>query len=147
MVIHSIDGHAGCFQFGGYLYMKLLSTSLHMLSSLLLDKYLSHRVGINLTLKTLPNRIYHFTLLLAVSEQSDCPTLFLFNSFFLGLLLQHVEVSQARGLIRAAAAGLHHSHSNTRSELRLRPTPQLMATPGLQPTDRGWGLNLHPQGY
>ena len=37
--------------------------------------------------------------------------------------------SQARGLIRAIAAGLHHSHSNTRSELCLRPTPELMATP------------------
>ena len=30
--------------------------------------------------------------------------------------------SQARGLIRAVAAGLCHSHSNTRSKLRLRPT-------------------------
>ena len=36
--------------------------------------------------------------------------------------------SQARGLIGAVAAGLHHSHSNLGSELRLRPTPQLMAT-------------------
>ena len=32
---------------------------------------------------------------------------------------------QARGLIRATAAGLRHSHSNTRSKLRLQPTPQL----------------------
>ena len=37
--------------------------------------------------------------------------------------------SQARGRIGAAAAGLHHSHSNTRSQPRLRPTPQFMATP------------------
>ena len=37
--------------------------------------------------------------------------------------------SQAQGLIRALAAGLHHSHSNKGSELRLQPTPQLMATP------------------
>ena len=37
--------------------------------------------------------------------------------------------SQARSLIGAAAAGLHHSHSHARSELRLQPTPQLMATP------------------
>ena len=36
--------------------------------------------------------------------------------------------SQARGLIGTAAAGLHHSHSNTGSKLRLRPTPQLRAT-------------------
>ena len=36
-------------------------------------------------------------------------------------------VSQARGLIRAVAAGLCQSHSNARSEPRLRPTPQLTA--------------------
>ena len=34
--------------------------------------------------------------------------------------------SQGRGLIRATAAALCHSH--TRSELCLQPTPQLMAT-------------------
>ena len=37
--------------------------------------------------------------------------------------------SQARGLIEATAAGLHQSHSNTRSKLRLQPTVQLTATP------------------
>ena len=36
--------------------------------------------------------------------------------------------SQARGWIRAAAAGVHHSHSNNRSEPSLEPTPQLKAT-------------------
>ena len=36
--------------------------------------------------------------------------------------------SQASGLIRAVAAGLHHSHSNSRYEPPLRPTPQLLAT-------------------
>ena len=36
---------------------------------------------------------------------------------------------QARGLIGAAAAGLHHSHSNMGSEPHLRLTPQLTATP------------------
>jgi len=36
--------------------------------------------------------------------------------------------SQARGLIGAVATGLHQSHSNTGSEPRLRPTPQLTAT-------------------
>ena len=35
--------------------------------------------------------------------------------------------SQASSQIRAAAAGLHHSHSNAESELSLRPTPQLTA--------------------
>ena len=38
------------------------------------------------------------------------------------------ETSWARGQIRATAAGLHLSHSNTRSELPLRPTPELTAT-------------------
>ena len=37
--------------------------------------------------------------------------------------------SQARGQSGAVAAGLHHSHSNTRSELHLQPTAQLTATP------------------
>ena len=36
--------------------------------------------------------------------------------------------SRASGQTGAAAAGLHHSHSNARSEQGLRPTPQLMAT-------------------
>ena len=35
--------------------------------------------------------------------------------------------SQARGLIGAVAAGLHQSHSNAGSKLRLQPTPQLTA--------------------
>ena len=37
--------------------------------------------------------------------------------------------SQARGRIGAVATGLHHSHSNTGSKLRLQPTPQLTAMP------------------
>ena len=37
--------------------------------------------------------------------------------------------SQARGLIRATVAGLHHSHSNARSEFQLLLMPHLMATP------------------
>ena len=49
---------------------------------------------------------------------------------FLGPHAWHVEVpSRARGRIGAVAAGLHHSHSNAGSEPRLRPTPQLTATP------------------
>ena len=49
--------------------------------------------------------------------------------------------SQARGLIRAVAASLHHSHSNTGST-----TPQLTATPDRQPTEQGQGTNLQPHG-
>ena len=47
--------------------------------------------------------------------------LYLFN-FILWLHLRHVEFSGARGWIRAAAASLHHSHSNLGSELCLWPT-------------------------
>ena len=36
--------------------------------------------------------------------------------------------SQARAGMGATAAGLRHSHSNSGSELPLRPTPQLTAT-------------------
>ena len=54
---------------------------------------------------------------------------FFFLSFaFLGLHPWHMG-SQARGLVETTAAGLHHSHSNARSEQCLRPTPQLTATP------------------
>ena len=48
--------------------------------------------------------------------------------------------SQARNLMGASAASLHHSDSNARSELCLQPTSQLMATsilnrvrPGIKP--------------
>ena len=37
--------------------------------------------------------------------------------------------SQARGLIEATAASLHHYHSNMGSKLHLQSTPQLTATP------------------
>ena len=37
--------------------------------------------------------------------------------------------SQARGRIRAVAAGLRQSHSNAGSEPRLRHTPQVTAMP------------------
>ena len=54
--------------------------------------------------------------------------------------------SQARGQIGAVAASLHHSHSNARSEPRLRPTPQLTATLDPSPTERGKGWNPQPHG-
>ena len=64
-----------------------------------------------------------------------CFLFFVFFVFlhFLGLLPRHMEVprlgvesygaSQARGLIRAVAASLHESHSNSGSEPHLQPTP------------------------
>ena len=54
--------------------------------------------------------------------------------FFLVFLLfraapEAYRGSQARGLVRAVAAGLRHNHSNVGPEPCLRPTPQLMVTP------------------
>ena len=54
--------------------------------------------------------------------------------------------SQARGRIRATAAGLHHSHSRVGSEPHLQPTPQFMAMPDPSPTEQGQGSNLCPHG-
>ena len=56
------------------------------------------------------------------------------SSFFFFLMLfrdapEAYGGSQAGGRIRAIAAGLGHSHSNTGSELRLQATPQLRAMP------------------
>ena len=53
--------------------------------------------------------------------------------------------SQARGRIRAAAAGLCHSHSHTGSKPHLWPTPQLVPTPDPEFTKWGLGSNPHPK--
>ena len=52
--------------------------------------------------------------------------------------------SQAKGRIRAAADGLHHSHSYARSEPHLQNMLQLAATLDPEPTDQGQGSNPHP---
>ena len=51
----------------------------------------------------------------------------MYSFFFFGFLGPHLwhECFQACGQIGAEAAGLHHSHSNARSEQHLQPTPQL----------------------
>ena len=48
---------------------------------------------------------------------------------FLGPLPMAYGGFQAGGLVRAAAAGPRHSHSNAGSEQSLQPTPQLTTTP------------------
>ena len=60
--------------------------------------------------------------------------LHLFIYFFL-LSFPGPHLGQMEGPIRAVATGLCHSHSNTRSEPHLQPTPQLMATQDPQPTE------------
>ena len=73
--------------------------------------------------------------------------LILFFFFLLRAAPAAYESSQAKGQVRAAAAGLPHSHSNVGSEPRLQPMRQLVAKPDPQPTERGQGSNLHPRGY
>ena len=55
-------------------------------------------------------------------------TLLFFFFFFLGSNLCHVEVPWLGGLIRAAAAGLHHSHGKAGSKPHLWLMLQLLAT-------------------
>ena len=60
------------------------------------------------------------------------PQYFFFLPFFFWLFRAAPSThgsSQARGQIGAIAAGLHHSHSNARSEARLRSSWQPTATP------------------
>ena len=65
--------------------------------------------------------------LLNKSGESGHPCLV--PDFFFSSLPMEYGSSCTRGLIGAAAAGLHYSHSNTVSKLHLQPTPQLVATP------------------
>ena len=58
--------------------------------------------------------------------------IFLFFGLFRAALMAYGS-SQARGQIRAVAAGLRHSYSNPRSKPRLQPTPQLTTMPILNP--------------
>ena len=70
--------------------------------------------------------------------QKTCSSLSIFHGIFILFIIIIFAFwaapvayggSQARGQIRATAAGLCHSHSNITSELRLRPTPQLRQHP------------------
>ena len=45
--------------------------------------------------------------------------------------------ARARGGIRASAAGLHHSHSHSKSKPHLGPMLRLVATPDLSPAEQG----------
>ena len=78
---------------------------------------------------------------------SICVYLFLFLFLLFRAAPLAYRSSKSRGPLRAAAAGLHHSHSNAGAKTHLRPTLQLMATPDPQPTERGQGWNLHRHGY
>ena len=78
---------------------------------------------------------YFITLIFKKCEDTIHIKTNFFFFFFFGLFAYSRAVpvayggSQASRLIGAVVAGLHHSHSNAGSEPRLRPTPQLTATP------------------
>ena len=71
---------------------------------------------------------------------------FYFLSFFFFLPFLGSHPWHIMGLIRAVAAGLRQRHSNAGSEPHLQPTPQLMAMPDPQPTERSQGSNQQPHG-
>ena len=62
-------------------------------------------------------------------------TCFIYLFCFFRATLMAYGGSQARSRIGAVAADLYHSHNNARSEPHLQPTPQLTATPDLEPTE------------
>ena len=79
---------------------------------------------------------FHSFILVLLRSLQHNPLKLVWFGFVLFCLLSRAAPaayggSQARGLIGAVAAGHSHSHShsNTRSEPRLGPTPQRMATP------------------
>ena len=55
--------------------------------------------------------------------------------------------SQAKGRMRAAAAGLCHSHSNARLELCMQPAHSSWQHWIFNPNEQDQGSNLHPHGY
>ena len=86
----------------------------------------------------LPPGAAHCPQLCAVSP---LPFLFL---CFLGLHPQHVEVPR---LGVESGLQLPAYTTATGSKQRLRPTPQLTATPVTEPTEQGQGSNPHSHGY
>ena len=80
-----------------------------------------------------PCQDLHFRLLASGTVRTNKYLVCLFIYVCIYFLLRATPVayggSKARGQIGAAAARLHHSHSNVGSELHLRPTWQLVVTP------------------
>ena len=75
------------------------------------------------------NLMTRVALTLAALLETEISSCYCPNFFFFRVAGAAYANSQVRVQTRAAAAGLYHSHSNTKSEPYLRPRPQLMATP------------------
>ena len=84
-------------------------------------------------------------------HQAPVPSIlrhFLLFSFpFLGIRLWHMEILRLGVESEPQPLGLHHSHSNTGSELHLQPMPQLVTTPDRESIERGQESNTYPRGY
>ena len=124
-----------------------IQTSIELAVATGLSWWCCHDVCLFLFLKwwTRPGEFPHSQVVSPV----DTTVVVLNHSFCLFTLLFRAESrayggSQARGQIGAIAPGLHHSHSNARSEPPLRPMPQLTATPDPSPTEQGQGLIPQP---
>ena len=102
--------------------------------------------GLNLhqsNARSLIHGISYFSLLISFYSMHGCLFVWFFFSPFTWLLLIYARLaclffreapaaygrSQARGLIRAEAVGLCHSHSDLVSESHLQSTPQLTGMP------------------
>ena len=102
---------------------------------------------------------YYLTLSMALIDRSKmmatplyakCPTSLSFIFFLFMATCVAYGSSQARGWIRASAASLHHSHSNTsspRSQLHLQPTHGLWQHQIINPLIKARDLSPHPHGY
>ena len=104
--------------------------------------------GIHLNPVSVCLRKFHLMVASALLTNIPFIYLFYFLSFlpFLGPMPQHMEVPRLGVELELEPQGLLHSHSDTGSEPRLRPIPQLTAMLDPQPTEQGWGPNPQPRG-